>query len=96
MLKIFSREKTTPVDREIDAVLQEMQKIGVYHDDYPTMMKHLDQLYDLREKSKPKVVSRDTLLVVGGNLLGVLLIVASERSHVMMSKGLGQLIRPKL
>lgn len=95
-MKIFSREETTPVDIQIAAVLSEMEDIGVESDGYSTMMEYLERLYKLKKHDAPRRVSRDTLAVVGGNLLGILMIVVYERQHVMMSKALSQIRTPRL
>lgn len=39
--------------------------------------------------SQPKPVSRDTLVLAGANLLGIVLIVGHERAHVVTSKAIG-------
>lgn len=38
---------------------------------------------------KPKPVSRDTLVLAGANLLGIVFIVGHERAHVVTSKAIG-------
>lgn len=92
---LFRIDETTPIDDQIKAILDEMQEIGVYSDDYPTMMTYLQQLNEIKAKGRRDRISRDTFAIVGGNLLGILLIVAYEQKHVMTSKGFSQLIRPK-
>jgi len=47
----------------------------------------------LKEHREP--ISRDTIALIAGNLMGILLIVAYEQKHVITSKGFGQVIRPK-
>lgn len=94
--EIFNRKKeTTPVDEQIDAVLKKMKAVGVVHDDYPTLMRHLERLIDLKAKDRRERISRDTMALIAGNLMGILVIVAYEQKHVMTSKGLNQIIRPR-
>lgn len=96
MLKYFlSNDETTLVDGEIDAVLTEMQTEGVTSEEYPKLMGYLERLNELRLKDRRAPLTNDTIAVVAGNLLGILLIVAYEQRHVVTSKGLSQLIRPK-
>lgn len=96
MLKRFLPDrKDESLQRQIDAVLNEMQLKGVFHEDYPKLMTHLERLYEIKEKSQRPRLSWDTLVIVGGNLIGVLLIVAYEQKHVMSSKALAERIRPK-
>jgi hypothetical protein len=93
---IFEKEKATPVDALIDAVLEEMHQVGVQADEYPKLMAYLERLHEVKAKQRRDPVSRDTLALIGGNLLGILLIVAYEQKHVMTSKGFTQIIRPKI
>jgi len=96
MLGYFSkREVTVPIDGQITAVLIEMDNVGVTSDDYPGLMTNLERLHELKAKARREQVSRDTIAIVAGNLLGILLIVAYEQKHVMTSKGFSQIIRPK-
>lgn len=91
----FRTDVTTPVDCQIDAVLNEMETIGVNSDRYPVQMTYLERLHELKTKTRQPSVSRDTLIVVAGNLVGILLVVAYEQKHVITSKAFGQLVRPK-
>lgn len=93
--QFFKSEIPTPIDGLIDAVMDEMHKEGVFSDKYPTLMNHLNRLYEIKANQRRTPVSRDTMAIVAGNLPGILLIVAYEQKHVMTSKGFSQLIRPK-
>lgn len=93
---IFSNEeKRTPVDDQIDAVLKEMDEKGVTSEEYPKLMTLLERLNKIKAQSRRDPISRDTIVMVAGNLMGILLIVAYEQKHVMTSKGLNYIIRPK-
>lgn len=96
MLRRFFKEEEeeTPVDKQIDAVLSEMSAEGVDSDKYPKLMGYLERLTKLKQNEKLPPVSRDTIALIAGNLLGILLIVAYEQKHVMTSKGFNQIIRP--
>lgn len=96
MLKHFFKNETTgPVDEQIAKILIEMDNIGVTAPEYPTMMAYLERLYEVKAKERPKPVNRETIALVAGNLLGILVIVAYEQKHVMTSKGFSQIIRPR-
>jgi len=92
---IFNIGKSKPIDDQIDAILDEMQSVGVTSEEYPKLMKLLDQLTEIKKKVKRDRFSRDTLLIVAGNILGILIIVVSEREHVMTSRGFSHIIRPR-
>lgn len=90
----FKDEEKKPVDEQIDAVLIEMGVKGVNADEYSKLMGYLERLNKLKQTNKLPHVSRDTIALIAGNLLGILLIVAYEQKHVMTSKGFNQIIRP--
>lgn len=93
--RFFRREMDTPLDKQIDAVLLKMQGLGVDHDQYPVMIKHLERLTEVKAKERRNPVSSDTIALILGNLAGILMIVAYEQKHVMTSRGFTQLIQPK-
>jgi hypothetical protein len=92
----LSRNKSNPVDPEIDAVLLEMKKVGPAHADYPELIKHLKELNVMKAQAARPRISLDTVLVVAGNLLGILIIVAYEEKHTLTSKGFAERIPLRL
>lgn len=94
-MKLFSREVTSIYDEPITKVLEELRVQSVETEEWSTAMRHLETLTKLKADEKPKRVSRDTMAMVAGNLLGILVIVAYEQKHVMGSQGLKQLLKPK-
>lgn len=77
------------LDTLIKSILDEMATLSPESDEYDKRLKQLERLYKLKTENRPERVSRDTLYLVGGNLLGVLLIVAYEQKNVVTSKALG-------
>jgi hypothetical protein len=55
-------------------------------DDYDTMLKRLERLTALRRTPVDRRPSPDVLVAAGANILGILLIVGHERSHILTSK----------
>lgn len=77
------------LDPVVDGILSEMQVYGPDTQEYTNLLGHLERVYALRKNDERKRVSPDTMALVAGNLLGILIIVAYEQKHVMTSKGLG-------
>jgi hypothetical protein len=95
--RLLRNETPTPVDALIAKVLLKMDDTPPDSDEYKTLLNRLERLYELKTQSRPPRVSRDTLWLVAGNLLGIAVIVIYEQSgHAMTSKGFTQVIRPKL
>lgn len=95
MLKFFKRDKIEPVDEHITTVLTEMKHQGPGSEEYPKLMSLLERLYKLKMEHNREPVSSDTIAMVAGNLMGILLIVAYEQKHVMTSKAFSHINRPK-
>ncbi len=92
--RFLKKDVTTPVDTLIESVLSEMRMMGVDSEEYSTLMTYLERLHAIKAKESQAPVSRDTVALIVGNLMGILLIVAYEQKHVMTSKGFTQIIRP--
>ena len=91
----FTNDKNPQLDAEIDAVLQRMHNLGVDSAEYPKMMDYLERLISLKAKERHAPVSRDTIALIFGGLLQTLVIVAYEHTHVITSKAINQVIRPR-
>lgn len=91
----FWQEKVSIYDEPIAAVLSEMNTYGPDSPEYPTLLANLERLSSMKNSNKNIMrISPDTLAIVGGNLLGILIIVAYEQTHPMTSKSLN-FIKPK-
>jgi hypothetical protein len=95
MLGLFGREKVSILDEPIDKVLARMDKIDLFSEEYSALLTELERLVRLQNEEKYKRVSPDTMAVVFGNLLGILIIVGYEHGHVIGSRGLNFILRTK-
>ena len=82
----FRNEEDPALDGQIDSVLESMAKEGVDSEKYPKLMSYLERLNKLKQQNKLPPVSRDTLVIVGGNFLLGLLVVMYERKDIWTSK----------
>lgn len=91
------RITTTPdaLDVVIDGALDQLKGIDVLSDDYVKAMTQIEKLQKMKEHNSPKPVSRDTLVIAGTNLAGILLILSYERAHVITTKALGFVMKPR-
>lgn len=95
MFDRFRKEKTSVLDEPIAKLLTQMNKTEPGTKEYSVMVDQLERLNRAKvEETKPRVNS-DTWAIVAGNLLGILIIVAYEQKHVMVSKGLGFVMKPR-
>jgi hypothetical protein len=82
----------TPEQKATDALvmklLDDLAETPTGSDEYKAVLTELERLTELRTNTRPKRVSRDTIVTAAANIIGVLAIVAYEQNHVMNPKGL--------
>lgn len=83
------------LDDVIDTAIAELKSHDVGTQSYSVALDQLEQLYSIRNGTKPDRISRDTLLIVAGNLLGIIVIVGYEQKHVVASKALNFVLKSK-
>lgn len=92
---MFRRKKSTEqsqvelFNEKLKTRLEEAEDL----EDLAETMSLMEKLNDLRSKSR---ISPDTMAIIGGNLLGILLILEYERVHVISSKALGFVMRGRV
>jgi hypothetical protein len=88
---MFTRKRPEPskLDEVIDELLNEMLATDIDSDEYSKLLEKVTKLYKLKEPYIPKALSRDTLLLVAGNLAGIILILSYERVNILTSKAAG-------
>ena len=91
----WSRGKLDPLDAPIISLCSDMQTYGPETPEYAKMLSELERLYSLKEAQRRQRVSADTMMIVLGNIAGIVIIVAYEHGHVMVSKAKEYLIKPR-
>ena len=94
-MKRFELKTKSVIDEPITAVLNDMNTYGPDSEEYSQLVDHLDRLIRLKQEEKRSRVSPDTMAIVAGNLLGILIIVAYEHNHVMASKATNFVLKTK-
>ena len=90
----FWRQKGSVFDAPIRKVLTQMAVYGPEDPEYAKLIEHLDRLNQMKADERKSRVSPDTMALVFGNLAGILIIVAYEQKHVMVSRAVNFLARP--
>lgn len=78
----------TKLDEVIDHAVSELASYNADSEEYAKIVDRLTELYALKSNEKTDRISKDTLIMVAGNLLGIVVIVGHERAHVVTSKAL--------
>jgi hypothetical protein len=87
--------KDENLNKEIDRVLTLMSHANPTSAEYADLTESLSKLYALKESSSKNRLSKDTMAVVAGNLLGIVMIVGHEKAHVVTSKALGFVMKAR-
>jgi len=83
------------IDAAMNRVLDDMDLADPNSEEYSELMSQLERLSKLRTHERPGRISPDTVVIVAGNILGILIIVAYEHSHAMTSKAFGLIPKAK-
>jgi len=95
MLRRFFKEDPSVLDEPIAKLLTEMNTYDPDTEEFRVAIEYLERLMKLKTEERRSSISPDTMAIVIGNLLGILIIVAYEQKHVMVSKGMGLILRTK-
>lgn len=80
--------RKTALDEVIDNAIRELNGHDADSDGYAKIVAQLTELYAIKSQEKTDRLSKDTLALVAGNLLGIILIVKHEELHVVTSKAM--------
>lgn len=90
---MFINRTVTPtaLDEVITSAISELKGHDANSEEYAKIVLQLTKLHALKSEEKTDRVSKDTLALVLGNLVGIIVIVGHERAHVVTSKALSLL-----
>jgi hypothetical protein len=92
-MHLITPKEKSGLEKAIDRSLSELESADPDGEIYATIVSNLETLYKLKAIDQPQRVSRDTLLLVAGNLAGIVLIVSYERVNILTSKALSFLVK---
>lgn len=78
----------TTLDDVIDEAISELVGHQAHTPEYAQIVNQLTSLNAIKSQQKTDRISKDTLVLVAGNLLGILLIVKHEELNVVTSKAM--------
>lgn len=87
-------QKKSKLDLEIDSVVSQLKHHAVDSEEYAKIVEILIQLNKVKSEQDSSV-SRDTILVVAANLLGILMIIKHEHVNVITSRATNFLMKPR-
>jgi len=85
--------ENTVLEDTIRSLYIHMQEVDVDTKEYLRMVDQMIKLNQLSDNRNPKPVSNDTLVLVAGNLLGIVLILSYENARVITSRAIGFVLK---
>jgi hypothetical protein len=93
---VFGVHKKSKLEQEIDHVLDQLATLDADSKEYSKAVKNLDALCKVASYKKDSSISADTLITVTANILGIVLVLGYEQAHVVTSKALSFIVKPKI
>ena len=90
MLKCFKRGTKSDVEQKLDEELERRLESAKTLEDVLKIVVVMDRRFELRNRRR---ISPDTMAIIAGNLLGIVLILEHERAHVITTKALAFVLR---
>ncbi len=90
----LSKDMRKRIVEERDKIFDKMSADGVDSKDWDCYKKKYDGYNELLKRDWK--ISPDTMLVVGGNLLGILLILGYEKADIITSKAMSFVLKGKV
>ena len=94
-MKLNFRKKSK-LEIVIDSILDDMSKVEANSNEYSDMAKNLETILKAKSYEKQKGISPDTIAIVAGNLIGIVLILKHEKVDIITSKALGFILRGRV
>lgn len=97
MFKLTKKDKRTELEKEIARMEITLAATDPTSENYAKIADGLEKLYRIHENLNKGIgVDPNTLLVVAGNLMGILLILKYEKLDVITSKALGFVLKGRV
>jgi hypothetical protein len=92
---MFTRDKEpSRLEKAIERTQQELANEPVLSDEYAEILERMSKLHRMKTDETSSPVSKDTLAIIGANLLGILIIVKHEHLNVITTRAMNMI--PKL
>jgi hypothetical protein len=92
---MFGMRGQTLLEIAIDKALRDLNRHVIGDEDYVRTLDAIVKLHKMKIEEKNSLVKKDTLIIVGANILGLLMIIRHEHVNVITSKAMSLLLRPR-
>lgn len=87
-------EAFSPLELAVNRAVLRLSAHEIGSEEYLATISSLEKLHKMKEAEKPSSISKDTMLVVAANILGIILIISHERVNVVSTRAIGLLLKP--
>lgn len=87
---------TAKVTAALHRALLETENYPTHSDEYAKIITQITELHKLHAHKREYVISPETLVTVGANLLGIVAILSFEQTRVIATKALGFVVKSKI
>jgi hypothetical protein len=91
----FTSKTKTLVEQEIGGMFVELRELHSDSEEYALILDRITKLHKLKADEQPPRVSPDTLVMVGANLLGIVMILSHERLNIITTKATSLVLKPR-
>lgn len=93
---MFGSGKLSKLEAEADRAVRDLANHPVGSQDYVRTLDQVVKLHKMMEEEKSSSVSKNTLIGVSANLLGILMILAHEWTGPVTSRALSLVFKPRV
>jgi hypothetical protein len=79
----------------VEKAIRDLNLHVIGSEDYVRTLDALVKLHKMKLEEKASSVKKDTLLIVGTNLLGLLMIIKHEHVNIITSRAFSLLLKPR-
>lgn len=94
-MKITKFKERTHLEKEIDNLLIRME-LCTDSKEYTAMAENLERLFKAKSYETQSRISPDTIAIIAGNLLGILLIMNYEKASVITTRAIGFVLKGRV
>lgn len=93
---MFKSGEMSSLEIVTERAIRELNNHPVGSEEYVRTLDQVVKLHKMREEEKSASVSKDTLIVAGTNLLGIIMIIKHEFLNVITSRALSLILKPRI
>ena len=93
----ITKDKRTKLEKEIDDAVEVLSMLKKWTPEYTKVSSNIETLMKAQSyDGKRQVIKWDTLLTVGGNLAGIILILNYEKLDIITTKAIGFVLKGRV